>query len=570
MAVIRFGNGVQADGDVSAAGKLRAQTQATEQGDAVILGADGKVPSDLVGGVTVDDALSDTSENPVQNKVVKAALDDKQPAGDYATSAELQQGLATKQPTGDYALKSEIPDVSGFETSSHATATYATKTEVTSGLSGKVDTVAGSRLMTDAEGSKLADIAEGAQVNVIESVKVNGTPLQVDAKAVDVPVPTTLSGLTNDAGFVTATVNNLINYYLKSEIDNLIDTTVNGRYLPVDELPDTGEQGVMYLVPKEGSGSDVRDEYIYVNNGWELVGSTAFNLDITQGASGITINGTPLQSANAQRAGLMTAQQARDLDQAQTDIESQAQTIASHTTQIAGKADSASLAAVATSGSYNDLSNKPTIPTIPGVATGSSNGLMSAADKAKLDGVAAGANNYVLPIAGTALGGVKSGGNVTIDTTGAMSVDLSGYQPAGSYLTSVPIGGTAIGGVKNGGNVTIEADGTMKANVGIIMGGGLHSEIVDFLESHTAFLIFIYGTGPDSTYINCIIGPYSDTVGGYATSGTIKSDNAMYNGGLYTANIVSNSELEFFTDDGMIYSATEITTQLYATMMYWD
>ena len=126
MAVIRFGNGVQADGDVSAAGKLRAQTQATEQGDAVILGADGKVPSDLVGGVTVDDALSDTSENPVQNKVVKAALDDKQPAGDYATSAELQQGLATKQPTGDYALKSEIPDVSGFETSSHATATYAT------------------------------------------------------------------------------------------------------------------------------------------------------------------------------------------------------------------------------------------------------------------------------------------------------------------------------------------------------------------------------------------------------------------------------------------------------------
>ena len=424
--------------------------------------------------------------------------------------------------------------------------------------------------MTDAEGSKLADIAEGAQVNVIESVKVNGTPLQVDAKAVDVPVPTTLSGLTNDAGFVTATVNNLINYYLKSEIDNLIDTTVNGRYLPVDELPDTGEQGVMYLVPKEGSGSDVRDEYIYVNNGWELVGSTAFNLDITQGASGITINGTPLQSANAQRAGLMTAQQARDLDQAQTDIESQAQTIASHTTQIAGKADSASLAAVATSGSYNDLSNKPTIPTIPGVATGSSNGLMSAADKAKLDGVAAGANNYVLPIAGTALGGVKSGGNVTIDTTGAMSVDLSGYQPAGSYLTSVPIGGTAIGGVKNGGNVTIEADGTMKANVGIIMGGGLHSEIVDFLESHTAFLIFIYGTGPDSTYINCIIGPYSDTVGGYATSGTIKSDNAMYNGGLYTANIVSNSELEFFTDDGMIYSATEITTQLYATMMYWD
>lgn len=35
------------------------------------------------------------------------------------------------------------------------------------------------------------------------------------------------------------------------------------------------------------------------------------------------------------------------------------------------------------------------------------------------------------------------------------------YQPKGNYLTTVPIGGTAIGGVKNGGNVTIETDGTM-------------------------------------------------------------------------------------------------------------
>lgn len=48
MEVIRFGNGIQADGDVSASGKLKAQTQATEQGDAVILGADGKVPAELL------------------------------------------------------------------------------------------------------------------------------------------------------------------------------------------------------------------------------------------------------------------------------------------------------------------------------------------------------------------------------------------------------------------------------------------------------------------------------------------------------------------------------------------
>ena len=40
------------------------------------------------------------------------------------------------------------------------------------------------------------------------------------------------------------------------------------------------------------------------------------------------------------------------------------------------------------------------------------------------------------------------------------------YQPKGSYLTSIPIAGNSIGGVKNGGNVTIETDGTMNAEGG--------------------------------------------------------------------------------------------------------
>lgn len=81
-----------------------------------------------------------------------------------------------------------------------------------------------------------------------------------------------------------------------------------------------------------------------------------------------------------------------------------------------------------------------------------------------------------VPVAGSAIGGVKNGGNVVVDGSGNMNVtipDVSGfiteteadskYQPKGSYLTSVPIGGTNIGGVKNGGNVTINADGTMDA-----------------------------------------------------------------------------------------------------------
>lgn len=62
----------------------------------------------------------------------------------------------------------------------------ATKTALTDGLAGKVDKLDGSRLMTDAEGTKLADIAEGAQVNVIETVKVNNSALTPDGKAVNI------------------------------------------------------------------------------------------------------------------------------------------------------------------------------------------------------------------------------------------------------------------------------------------------------------------------------------------------------------------------------------------------
>ena len=46
---------------------------------------------------------------------------------------------------------------------------------------------------TTDEKNKLAGIAAGAQVNVIESVKVNGAAQPISSKEVDIPVPTKLS-----------------------------------------------------------------------------------------------------------------------------------------------------------------------------------------------------------------------------------------------------------------------------------------------------------------------------------------------------------------------------------------
>lgn len=69
-------------------------------------------------------------------------------------------------------------------------------------LDEKVDKVAGKGLSTNDyttdEKNKLAGIAAGAQVNVIESVKVNGIAQAISNKEIDIPVPTNLSQLTND------------------------------------------------------------------------------------------------------------------------------------------------------------------------------------------------------------------------------------------------------------------------------------------------------------------------------------------------------------------------------------
>ena len=106
--------------------------------------------------------------------------------------------------------------------------------KIKTALGGKVDVVSGKGLSandyTNAEKNKLSGIASGAQANVIESVKVNGTALTPSAKSVDVTVPTKVSQLTNDSGFQNATqVNSTIagkGYQTQSQVQSLINSAV--------------------------------------------------------------------------------------------------------------------------------------------------------------------------------------------------------------------------------------------------------------------------------------------------------------------------------------------------------
>lgn len=120
---------------------------------------------------------------------------------------------------------------------------------------GKVDKEEGKGLsendFTDADKNKLDGIEAGAQENVIEVVKRNGTALSVVDKTVDVEVPTATSALTNDSGYITNAVDDLVNYYDKDETDTLIATEAETR--------DAADLDLQEQIDAISSASDVVD-----------------------------------------------------------------------------------------------------------------------------------------------------------------------------------------------------------------------------------------------------------------------------------------------------------------------
>lgn len=147
------------------------------------------------------------------------------------------------------------------------------------------------------------------------------------------------------------------NYYTKTDVDNLISAITTVSFEIVQTLPSTGEANVIYLVPKATAQTqNIYDEYIYTNNAWEKIGDTEIDL------SGYYSTGDTAEtnladgdyvpfydtSATAKRKTLWSNIKAKLKDY----FDGIYATISS-------------LATVATSGSYNDLSNKPYLPSMP-------------------------------------------------------------------------------------------------------------------------------------------------------------------------------------------------------------
>lgn len=276
-------------------------------------GADGTKIVGLLPKVAIDNELSLTSTNPVQNKTITAALSNLDI--DIATNDEIDNALnlagSGDLPTGNGGI---VPIALG---GTGATTTAGARTNL--GVSATTD---------------FAKVAFSGSYN-----DLTGTPT----------IPTATGDLTNNSGYITSSA---LNGYVKS---------VNGT------SPDSN--GNVSISVSGGSGSG--------GGNYTLPTASSSTLGGVKIGSGLTINTSGVVSA---------------------DVTSSTLTAYAKTTD---------LSAVATSGSYNDLSNKPTIPSA-----------------------------YTLPNAtSSTLGGVKVGSNISV-SDGTISLAKSnvtsalGYTPA--------------------------------------------------------------------------------------------------------------------------------------------
>lgn len=145
---------------------------------------------------------------------------------------------------------------------------------------------------TTTEKNKLSGIEAGAQVNVKPDWNAaSGSSAEILNK------PSNLSDFTNDSGFITAASpaltgtpttptptsgadNNQIanTEFVNDAIANAISGITGISFVIVESLPATGESGTIYLISNSGTSPNVYDEYIYINNSWEKIGTTDVDL----------------------------------------------------------------------------------------------------------------------------------------------------------------------------------------------------------------------------------------------------------------------------------------------------
>ena len=227
---------------------------------------------------------------------------------------------------------------------------YVTKSELNEGLSNKVDKVEGMGLsqnsFTTEEKNKLTSLE-----NYDDTAIVN----ELNNKADISDIPTKLSELDNDEGFITKDVDDLTNYPTNSSVDaaiggkqNKIDSDNKLSADLVDDTSTTNKFVTASDITNWNNKSDFSGNYNDLTNKPTIPTKTS---ELTNDSGFITNANIPTKTS---------------------DLTNDSGFITNAVNDLTNYTLTSALSSVATSGSYNDLSNKPTIPIVDSVVSTSS------------------------------------------------------------------------------------------------------------------------------------------------------------------------------------------------------
>lgn len=250
--------------------------------------ADGKLLYDgaEVGGsspITVDTELSETSTNPVQNKTITTKINE--------VESKIPTDVSALTNDSEYQTKSDVTTLlEGYAKTTDIPTVDVTKEYVDEALKGKSDvdhthtTVNGHTVEADVPSdAKFTDtVYDDTAIKELINSKIDESALVDYAKKTD--LKTKLSEFENDSEFITNTVNNLTNYYLKTEtytqdeVNNLISNINKITVEVVTELPTEDiSTSTIYLILID-TEKNVYSQNMYINEKWAALGSTSVDL----------------------------------------------------------------------------------------------------------------------------------------------------------------------------------------------------------------------------------------------------------------------------------------------------
>ena len=337
---------------------------------------------DITEGGTIDSELSTDSQNPVQNKVITNALNEK------ASKTELSNVSTSKANKTDVYTKQEIDDKftnAQSQINQVSTDTAANNAEIQTLKTDKQDTLVSGTNIKTINGQSL--LGEGnieiqqselpiASADTLGGVKV-GTGLSINSESgvlnADSPEWNNISGKPEDIVNITER--------LASKLDTATYNSEKSSFATKDELNSKADASAITDMATQtwvqGQGYLTEVPSDYVTNS-ELTEGLAGKQDKGDYALKSDLNTLATKEELATKADASALSSKQDTLVSGTNIKTingdsilgsgnlVIQSGTSNWDDIQGKPQ---FAEVATSGDYNDLINKPTIPDVSGLAT---------------------------------------------------------------------------------------------------------------------------------------------------------------------------------------------------------